>query len=76
MVTGSSGGIHCIYVYPFLYLLTTKSNVATPSVKIINHHATLKGNSHQILLSEMSLPGVKVLIEKLLGTFQASNIGG
>ena len=27
---------------------------------------TLKGNSHQILLSEMSLPGVEVLIEKLL----------
>ena len=26
----------------------------------------LKGNSHQILLSEMSLPGVEVLIEKLL----------
>ena len=26
----------------------------------------LKGNSHQILLSEMSLPGIKVLIEKLL----------
>ena len=28
----------------------------------------LKGNSHQILLSEMSLPGVEVLIEKLLPT--------
>ena len=27
---------------------------------------SLKGNSHQILLSEMSLPGVEVLIEKLL----------
>ena len=27
---------------------------------------TLKGNSHQILLSEMSLPEVEVLIEKLL----------
>ena len=26
----------------------------------------LKGNSHQILLSEMSLPGVEVLIEKFL----------
>ena len=26
----------------------------------------LKGNSHQILLSEMSLPGVEVPIEKLL----------
>ena len=26
----------------------------------------LKGNSHQILFSEMSLPGVKVPIEKLL----------
>ena len=26
----------------------------------------LKGNSHQILLSEMSLPGIEVLIEKLL----------
>ena len=26
----------------------------------------LKGNSHQILLSKMSLPGVEVLIEKLL----------
>ena len=26
----------------------------------------LKGNSHQILLSEMSLPGVEVLIKKLL----------
>ena len=26
----------------------------------------LKGNSHQILLSEMSLPGDEVLIEKLL----------
>ena len=26
----------------------------------------LKGNSHQILLSEMSMPGVEVLIEKLL----------
>ena len=26
----------------------------------------LKGNSHQILLSEMSLPGVEPLIEKLL----------
>ena len=26
----------------------------------------LKGNSHQILLSGLSLPGVKVLIEKLL----------
>ena len=29
-------------------------------------HTFLKGNSHQILLSEMSLPGVEVLIEKLL----------
>ena len=28
--------------------------------------AILKGNSHQILLSEMSLPGVEVPIEKLL----------
>ena len=27
---------------------------------------TLKGNSHQILLSEVSLPGIRVLIEKLL----------
>ena len=27
---------------------------------------TLKGNSHRILLSEMSLPGIEVLIEKLL----------
>ena len=27
---------------------------------------SLEGNSHQILLSEMSLPGVEVLIEKLL----------
>ena len=26
----------------------------------------LKGDSHQILLSEMSLPGIEVLIEKLL----------
>ena len=26
----------------------------------------LLGNSHQILLSEMSLPGIEVLIEKLL----------
>ena len=26
----------------------------------------LKGNSHQILLSEMSLPGIEVPIEKLL----------
>ena len=26
----------------------------------------LKGNSHQVLLSEMSLPGVEVRIEKLL----------
>ena len=26
----------------------------------------IKGNSHQILLSEMSLPGIEVLIEKLL----------
>ena len=26
----------------------------------------LKKNSHQVLLSEMSLPGIKVLIEKLL----------
>ena len=26
----------------------------------------IKGNSYQILLSEMSLPGVEVLIEKLL----------
>ena len=28
--------------------------------------APVKGNSHQILLSEISLPGIKVLIEKLL----------
>ena len=28
--------------------------------------SSLKGNSHQILLSEMSLPGVEVPIEKLL----------
>ena len=27
---------------------------------------SLKGNSHQILLSEISLPGIEVLIEKLL----------
>ena len=27
---------------------------------------TLKGNFHQILLSEMSLPGIEVRIEKLL----------
>ena len=26
----------------------------------------LKGNSHQSLLSEMSLPGIEVLLEKLL----------
>ena len=30
------------------------------------NQSRLKGNSHQILLSEMSLPGVEVLIEKLL----------
>ena len=29
-------------------------------------HTSLKGNSHQILLSEMSLPGFEVPIEKLL----------
>ena len=29
-------------------------------------HVTLKGNSHQILLSEMSLLGIEVLIGKLL----------
>ena len=28
--------------------------------------SSLKGNSHQILLSEMNLPGIEVLIEKLL----------
>ena len=33
---------------------------------INNFTKCLKGNSHQILLSEMSLPGVEVQIEKLL----------
>ena len=32
----------------------------------IPYRMLLKGNSHQILLSEMSLPGIEVLIEKLL----------
>ena len=31
-----------------------------------SYNSLLKGNSHQILLSEMSLPGIEVLIEKLL----------
>ena len=38
---------------------------------------TLKGNSHQMLLSEMSVPGVEVPIEKLLsktlGSLQKEN---
>ena len=33
---------------------------------LLLRHLLLKGNSHQNLLSEMSLPGVEVLIEKFL----------
>ena len=37
---------------------------------IFLYNLNLKGNSHQILLSEMSLPGVEVLIEKLFSVTQ------
>ena len=37
-----------------------------PRVYTALKHLSLKGNSHQVLLSEMSLPGVEVLIDKLL----------
>ena len=32
----------------------------------LRNTSRLKGNSHQIILSEMSLPGIEVFIEKLL----------
>ena len=37
-----------------------------PKIQTLVKFETLKGNSYQILLSEMSLPRVEVLIEKLL----------
>ena len=47
---------------------TAEFDVATTSFVTVQIliNLTLKGNSHQILLSEMSLPGVEALIEKLL----------
>ena len=56
-----------------LYALRSSSSIAA-LISYSHHHteilftafSNLKGNSHQILLSEMSLPGIEVLTEKLL----------
>ena len=50
------------------FQLDLVGHVPLPNTAIYSPHNVqqLKGNSHQILLSEMSLPGVEVLIEKLL----------
>ena len=52
-----------------LYPLSTPSGGTYPPASVPMRHECsehdLKGNSHRILLSEMSLPGVEVVIEKL-----------
>ena len=53
-----------------LYPVSTPSGGTYPPTSVPMRHEwsehDLKGNSHQILLSEMSLSGVEVLIEKLM----------
>ena len=49
----------------FLLYYSSHFWVSGQTLSLPSHHS-LQGNSHQILLSEMSLPGVEVLIEKFL----------
>ena len=53
-----------------LYPVSTPSGgIYSPASVPMRHECSehdLKGNSHQISLSEMSLPGVEVVIEKLI----------
>ena len=51
-----------------LYFQASKKKLLLRANKILTRYNVilLKGNSHQILVSEVSLPGIEVLTEKLL----------
>ena len=55
-----------LYLQTLLEEVENKRGTFSFCVQFVKKFFLLKGNSHQILLSEMSLPGVEVLIEKLL----------
>ena len=55
-----------IYMSTFLIVPAAASPTCRPSVRHAAFIASLKGKFHQTLLSEMSLTGIEVLVEKLL----------
>ena len=57
---------HCYLVPHSLIFFKCAAAELTFKFCYLVQRGLLKGNSHQILLSEMSLPGIGVLIEKML----------